>query len=73
MENVEIKAFDMQKEVRMNKIKKEKKKKNTFFHIREIILCEHFGDIGFTDCVIGMKEKVREKKKQIKENGKSHL
>ena len=33
--------------------------KNTFFHIRYIVLCDHFGDIGFTDCVIGMEERVR--------------
>lgn len=36
--------------------------KNTFFHIRYIVLCDHFGDIGFTDCVIGMEERVREEK-----------
>lgn len=29
------------------------KMRNTFFHIRYIVLCDHFGDIGFTDCVIG--------------------
>lgn len=32
---------------------------NTFFHIRYIVLYDHFGDIGFTDCVIGMEERVR--------------
>lgn len=38
--------------------------KNTFFHIRYIVLCDHFGDIGFTDCVIGMEERVREKRNE---------
>lgn len=33
---------------------------NTFFHIRYIVLCDHFRDIGFTDCVMGMKDRVRE-------------
>lgn len=36
-----------------------KNQNDTFFHIRKIVLCEHFGDIGFTDCVIGMEETVR--------------
>lgn len=31
------------------------KMRNTFFHIRYIVLCDHFGDIGFTDCVSGAK------------------
>lgn len=44
--------------------------KNTFFHIRDIVLCDHFGDIGFTDCVLGGR---REKKKRTKKYGeKSH-
>lgn len=47
-----------------------KKDENTFFHIRYIVLCDHFGDIGFTDCVIGMEEKVREKKREPEKYGK---
>lgn len=46
-------------------------KNNTFFHIRQIVLCDHFRDIGCTDCMIGMKEKVREIKKKKKKK-KSH-
>lgn len=46
-------------------------RKNTFFHIRQIVLCDHFRDIGCKDCVIGMKEKVREIKKKKYEK-KSH-
>lgn len=46
--------------------------KNTFFHIRQIFLCDHFRDIGFTDCVIGTKEKVREIEMTNKKLEKSH-
>lgn len=47
-------------------------RENTFFHIRQILLCDHFRDIGFTHCVIGMKEKVRAIEKREKKLEKSH-
>jgi len=49
----EMKIYKKEIKINMNK--------NTFFHIRNIVLCDHFGDIGFKDCVIGMEEKVRGK------------
>lgn len=62
------------REVKQRSEDLKEKMKNTFFHIRYIVLCDHFGDIGFIDCVIGMEERVRggEKKENQKNVEKSH-
>lgn len=63
------------REVKQRSEDLKEKMKNTFFHIRYIVLCDHFGDIGFIDCVIGMEERVRggKKKKRTKKIWRNHI